>query len=776
MKNKINYQFKTRGANSVKLLLSISLFLMSGLGFSQNLIQYVQPLSGTASSTTISALKHSEAGSEGNANTIPSVGLPFAMTQWTPQTRTSENKCIPPYFYKDSLLSGFRGTHWLSGSCTQDYGSFTIMPVVGKIKTSVNDYSVYFSHNEELSTPAYYKLTTKNIVTEISSTRRCGIMQFTMLKDDSLYLLMMPNSDQSKGFVKIDIAKGEAWGYNPVHRIYQGWGESAGFNGWFYIKIEKPFKTSGTFSENEIFKMDSLKNKKDIGAFAGFFLKKGEKVVIKTGTSFSSLEGAKKNLEYEIGDRNFSEIKTIANRKWEDALSQIKVDTKNEKNKKIFYTAMYHAMEMPRLYNDVDGTYPKFSGNYKLMNSGNGDYYDDFSMWDVFRAQLPLQEILRPQLINNIVRSMIDKGKQGGWLPVFPCWNSYTSAMIGDHVTSFIASAFAKGIRNYNVEAAYQLMRKNAFTIADTKDYANGMGRRALTSYLKYGYIPLEDSVPIAFHKKEQVSRTLEYAFDDYALFTVAKKLNKKEDEQKLFQRAFNYKNVFNKSVGMVRGRYEDGKWYSPFDADKRQFYITEGTPRQYTFYVPQDVPGLAKLMGGRKQLEQELDSLFEKDEYWHGNEPGHQIPCMYNYTTAPWKSQKIVRKILNEEYNDGPGGLSGNDDAGQMSAWYVFAAMGFYPLDPVSGNYLIVSPLFDSIKIKLPGSKIFGIITHKNNSNAQFIKEVKWNGHIYDKNYLQYAKIMKGGELEIWLQDEPSAWGSNIKEQPKELNEYKLK
>lgn len=761
---------------NLKMLLTASLFIVVKASFSQSLIQYVQPLSGTASSTTISALKHSETGSEGNANTIPSVCLPFAMTQWTPQTRTTENKCIPPYFYKDSLLSGFRGTHWLSGSCTQDYGSFTIMPVIDKLKTDVKDYSISFSHHDEISTPAYYKLTTQNIVTEISSTLRCGIMQFTMLKDDSLYLLMMPNSDQSQGFIKIDATKGEVWGYNPVHRIYQGWGEPAGFNGWFYIKIEKPVRIKGTFSENEIFKGDSIKDKKDIGAFAGFFLKKGEKLVIKIGTSFSSLEGAKKNLEYEIGHKNFSEIKTIANRKWEEALSQIRVYTDNKRNKKIFYTAMYHAMEMPRLYNDVDGTYPKFSGNYELMNSGKGDYYGDFSMWDVFRAQLPLQEILRPQLINNIVQSMIDKGEQGGWLPIFPCWNSYTSEMIGDHVTAFIASAFAKGIRNYNVETAYRLMRKNAFTIADEKDYANGMGRRALASYLKYGYIPLEDNVSIAFHKKEQVSRTLEYAFDDYALYTVAKDLNKKEDKKKLFQRAFNYKNVFDTSVGMVRGRYEDGKWYSPFDADKRQFYITEGTPRQYTFYVPQDVPGLAKLMGGRNQLEKELDSLFDKGEYWHGNEPGHQIPFMYNYTNAPWKSQRIVRKILSEEYNDGPGGLSGNDDAGQMSAWYVFAAIGFYPLDPVSGNYLLVSPLFDSIKIKLPGNKMFKILTHKSDSNSQFIKEVKWNKNIYDKNYLQHVSIMKGGMLEIWLQDEPSTWGSNRTEQPKGLSSANFK
>ncbi len=754
-----------------KTIAGAALLFLIERSSSQNLIQYVQPLSGTASSTTTSALKHSEANSEGNANTIPSVGLPFAMTQWTPQTRQTENKCIPPYFYKDSLLSGFRATHWLSGSCTQDYGSFTVMPVVGKLKTTVNDYSILFSHENETSTPAYYKLISRNITTEITSTLRCGIMRFTMLKDDSLYLLIIPNSDQSKGFIKMDAEKGEVWGYNPVHRIYQGWGQPAGFNGWFYIKIENKIKSRGTFAGAEIFQQDNIKNKKVEGAYAGFLLKKGDQVIIKIGTSFSSLDGAKKNLQAEIGNRTFNDIRSKAEQVWENALSQVEIYTSNLKDKRIFYTAMYHAMELPRLYNDVDGTYPKFSGDYELMNTGANNYYDDFSMWDIYRAQLPLQELLHPRVINDIVQSLINKGKQGGWLPIFPCWNSYTSAMVGDHVTAFIASAFAKGIRNYDIVTAYRLMRKNAFTVAGDKDYIDGKGRRALSSYLKYNFIPVEDSIPVAFHKKEQVSRTLEYAYDDYALFTVAKQLDKKDDEEKLFRRAFNYKNVFDTNVGMVRGRHEDGKWYSPFNPDKREFYITEGTPGQYTFYVPQDVPGLAKLMGGRDQLQNELDNLFDKDEYWHGNEPGHQIPFMYNYTGAPWKSQRIVRKILDEEYSDGPGGLSGNDDAGQMSAWYVFASMGFYPLDPVSGNYLLASPIFDSIKIKLPGNKLFEIICHKSDADAQYIKSVKWNGTIYDRNYLQHASIIKGGKLEIWLQNKPTMWGSKASQQPKGLN-----
>jgi predicted alpha-1,2-mannosidase len=384
-------------------------------------------------------------------------------------------------------------------------------------------------------------------------------------------------------------------------------------------------------------------------------------------------------------------------------------------------------------------------------------------MWDIYRAQLPLLEILQPSLINEFVRSMILKGQQGGWLPVFPCWNNYTAAMIGDHVTAFISSAYNKGIHNYDVAEAYRLMRKNAFeTPAVFSEYKNGMGRRALPTYLQYGFIPMEDSVNEAFHKKEQVSRTLEYAFNDYALSVVAKALNKTDDYKELARRSFNYKNVFDTSAGMVRGRYSNNNWFETFHPDKRESYITEGTPRQYSFYVPHDVPGLIKLMGGTKALENALDSLFAKTEYWHGNEPGHHIPFLYNYTSSPWKTQQEVRKILHEEYSDGPGGLGGNDDAGQMSSWYVFSAMGFYPVNPVSGEYLLSSPLFGRIVIRLAPEKKFEIVSHKLAAGAKFIDKVMWNGRQYDKKLITHKMIMKGGKLEVWLTDTPSTWSNN--------------
>ncbi|MFN8252472.1 MAG: GH92 family glycosyl hydrolase [Ferruginibacter sp.] len=721
---------------------------------SQQLIQYVQPLSGTAPATTLSALKHSEAGSEKNANTIPAVTLPFAMTQWTPQTRQTENKCIPPYYYKDSLFTGFRGSHWISGSCTQDYGSFTIMPVAGKLNTRLAAYAVPFSHENETTNPAFYSLQAGKLQAAVTATQRCSILSFTLLQDDSLYLLVMPNSDREEGFVKADMEKGIVWGYNPVHRIYQGWGNAAGFNGWFYMQIQKVNAVQGVFRAGNNTVGDSITHAgSNAGVYLGFAMKKGETLLVKTGTSFCSMQGAAANLNAEIPGWDFKQVETAAREVWEQELGKIRIQTTSATDKKIFYTAMYHALQHPRLYNDADGSYPAFSGNSGLKKINDGNYYDDFSMWDIYRAQLPLLTITHPGETNDFVRSMILKGQQGGWLPIFPCWNSYTAAMIGDHVTAFIASVFNRGIRNYDVQAAYALMRKNAFEApADFNTYKNGMGRRALSSYLRYGFIPMEDSVQEAFHKKEQVSRTLEYAYDDYALSTMAKALHKAADYALLQKRGINYVNVFDRKTGMMRGRYRDGSWYSPFKADSREPYITEGTPRQYTFYVPQDIPGLARLMGGKKIFELQLDSLFLKNEYWHGNEPGHQIPFLYNYTASPWKTQLAVQKILKEEYSDGPGGLSGNDDAGQMSAWYIFAAIGFYPVDPVAANYQLCAPAFDEIVLSVPGGKQTIIRVHKKNPSDNVIRAIKWNGIPFNRYQITHQMLLSGGTLDIWL------------------------
>lgn len=722
-----------------------------------NYLQYVQPMVGTANSTTVAALKHGE-GTEQLANTIPAVGTPFGMTQWTPQTRTSEQKCAAPFYYKDTKLSGFRGTHWISGSCMQDYGSVTIMPVAGKLRTKVGDYATAYNHDKEIVQANYYSvlLPESGITAEVTALSRSSMLRFTAGKTDSLYILVTPNSDKGKGFVKVNAATGEITGYNPAHRIYQGIGKPAGFSGYFVVRIESAFSIKGVYSKDGIVAADSMVNKWDVGAYAGFHLQKGEQLVLRVGTSFTSIEEARKNLYTEIPVNDFEKVKAAAAAIWENALQKIKINKGAKKEKSIFYTALYHSMQHPRTMNDVSGTYPEFSQSYVTGKLTEGNYYDDFSMWDIYRAQLPLMEILQPAMINDCVRSFIQKGNAGGWLPIFPCWNSYTGAMVGDHAIAFIASAYNKGIRNYDVNNAYRLMRKNAFEKAQGKEYLDGKGRRALDTYLKYGYVPLEDSVPAAFHRREQVSRTLEYAYDDYALSTVAKALHKEDDYMLLQKRGMNYRNVFDTAVGFVNGRYADGSWYKGFTPDTKLSFITEGTPRQYTFYVPQDVAGLAALMGGANKLEAALDSLFIKGEYWHGNEPGHQVPFMYNYTAAPWKTQREVRRILAEEYTNGPGGLSGNDDAGQMSAWYVFAALGFYPVDPVSNQYMLCTPLFDDVTVSVAAGRQVRIVVKKATTSSAYIQSVKLNGKKYEKLFISHGDMLQGGMLEIELADAP--------------------
>lgn len=739
---------------TVCTLLWLTAGMASALAQTSQLLAYVDPFTGTSKSTTLTALTHG-AGTEQLANTIPAVGMPFGMTQWTPQTRLTEQKCVAPYYYTDSLFSGFRGTHWLSGSCTQDYGSMTIMPVCGELKTTPNDYASTFVNTSEVATPAYYSvLLGKNkIKAEVTATARCSMMQFSFTKDDDCYIVIRPNSDRGKGAVYIDRQRQEISGYNPAFRIYQGQGQPAGFSGYFVVQFEEVFTDAQVFRGNTVLAEDSIKDEAGIGSAVKFNVHKGSVIRIRIGTSFTSIAAARENLAAEINHWDFTAQTKAGSDIWNKALGKIEVTGPSEKDKKIFYTALYHTMQHPRLFNDVKGTYPAFAQSYQVKQLASGNYYDDFSMWDIYRAQLPLYEILDTTLINDLVRSLILKGQQGGWLPIFPCWNNYTAAMVGDHAIPFIASAYNKGIRNYDVEEAYRLMRQNAFDTAAIADYKEGKGRRALSSYLKYGYVPLEDNVPYAFHSREQVSRTLEYAFDDYALSTIAKALHKQKDYAALKKRAGNYANVFDPQLGDVNGRYASGKWYEHPDRDKKMFFITEGTQRQYGFYVPHDIPGLIKLTGGNKKFEQALDSLFLKQQYWHGNEPGHQIPFLYNYVNAQTKTIAHTHEIRAMEYGVGPGGLCGNDDAGQISAWYVFTAMGFYPVNPVAPEYAITIPAFERIVIHT-GEHTTTTIRVDPKRAPVFISTIKKDGKQYSTTRLLHTDLMKGGVFDIYPTD----------------------
>ncbi len=641
-------------------------------------------------------------GSEEHGQTLPAVLTPNGQNFWTPQTQDTERKCIAPYYYKDSLFQGMRNSHWIVGGCTQDYGSFTIAAVSGMLRTQPAARATRFSHADEVSHPDYYavSLPDEHLTMELTATSHGALLRITPDRDQPVHVVVHPNSDEGEGGIVVDNDRREVYGYNPVHRIYQGWGERAGFAGHLLLSYEQRPVAVGTYDgqqvRDDVFSVDG---RPAIGAYLTFDGKAGEPILLRMASSFTDREGCQKNMDAEIAGRSFDQVRRTTINRWVDRLHTIDVSQEDTARVNQFYGALYRASFLPRELSDVDGAYPRFADGRKT-NRGRR-CFTDFSMWDTYRALHPLYHIIEPGLSSDMMQSLVNMYEEGGWLPIFPCWNSYTAAMIGDHCAVALADAYIKGVRGFDYEKAYEAMRKNAFeTPASFEDYQNGMGRRALESYMKYGYIPLEDSVKEAFHNNEQTSRTLEYAFDDFAVAQMAKALGHEEDYKALMRRSENWRNVINPRTGYADGRHRDGRFENNRDVSHRKSYITEGATCHYTWYVPHNPKGLMEVMGGRDVFVSRLDSLFSEGRYWHGNEPCHQIAWMYDYAGEPEKTQYWVRHILDTEYNDTPGGLSGNDDAGQMSAWYLFAAMGFYPVCPATDEYVYTKPLFEWVKI----------------------------------------------------------------------------
>ncbi|MDW7691735.1 GH92 family glycosyl hydrolase [Flammeovirgaceae bacterium SG7u.111] len=729
-----------------------------------SLIDYVDPLIGTGNASTESTKAHSMAKSEAKGQTFPAVGVPNGMTNWTPQTQASEKKCLSPYYYTDSKIQGFRGSHWMTGSCTQDYGSFTLMPMTGKLVASAKKRASSFSHQHEKVSPASYEvwLESYGIQAKMTGLSRSGFFEFEFDENGEAWVVVEPNSDKGLGYVKINPEKQEISGYNPVHRIYQGQGLAAGFSGHFVLQFDQPFEAFGTWEQDQLAEgnLEQKGKGNSVGAYVKLKVRRGAVVRVKAGTSFTSVEKARENLEIEIPSWDYEKVQDEATEEWELALADILVEGKDEQEKTVFYSALYHARLLPRVFSDVDGSYPAFDGNTEVKVAPDFDYYADFSMWDTYRALHPLLNIVEPRRSTHMAQSLVLKAEQGNWLPIFPAWNSYTAAMIGDHAISMLGDTWLKGNVGFDIRKAYKYMRKNAFEHnADFEDYKLGKGRRALDTYLKYNYLPMEEPVNEAFHKKEQVSRTLEYAYDDFVLAQVARSLDNAEDYAELIKRAENYKNVYDSSSGYMRGKHADGRWVSPFDPNSlRADFITEGSPNQYTWYVPHDVAGLISLMGGEEPFTQKLDTLFEKGYYWHGNEPGHQTAYMYAYAGQAWKTQKYVRNIMAMEYGLGEGGLSGNEDSGQMSAWYVFSAMGFYPVCPGMPNYVLGSPLFEKTTLSFDDGSEF-VIEAKNNSTKNiYIQSATLNGRPYDKAWISHFDLVAGGVLVLEMGSEPNS------------------
>lgn len=716
------------------------------------LISYVNLLIGTDLAATPSA-KQNPGDHVDYGQTIPAVTAPFGMTQWTPQNQSTENKCVAPFYLNRTILQGFRATHWTSGSCVQDYGSFTIMPASGNFFMLPKLRQTEFVFDPSLLSPAYsaYHIPLFGVFAEITATRRCGFFRFSWLDPQNPTLIFDVNSDEGKGFIRIDREKNEIVAYNPVFRIYSGNGKPAGFSGYMVARLDAEIESCGTYSEQDILKDTLLlSDKPHIGAWVKIKPGKNNLTHVKIGTSFTSLENARENLDKEIPGWDFDHTKKSLEQTWEKLLGQVKTEGGTPDDLVKFYTALYHSCIHPRLYSDVDGSYPGFAGDTAVHKAEGFDYYCDFSAWDTYRAQMPLLSLIAPKAYLDMNKSLLCKAEQGGWLPIFPMWNSYTSAMIGDHCTAILGDAIMKGFP-VDPDRAWTAMRKNAFeSPADVEEYVDGKGRRSLKSYRQYGYIPLEDEVLEAFHKREQVSRTLEYAYDDWVLAQVAQKLGYDKEFRELSDRAMNYSNVFDPEKGWVCGKFADETFTQDFDAGKPVSWITEGTPKHYTWYVPQDIPGLMELMGSKEKYLGKLRQFIDNKEYWHGNEPSHHIPWLFNYADRWDLTQQTVKHLLKSEYTTTAGGLSGNDDSGQLSAWYVFSAMGFYPVCPGSNEYQLSSPAFRKVTLKLDkkfySGGSFVLETSGNNSDSIY-SSVNLNGK-KTGTILNHNDLKKGGKL----------------------------
>ena len=657
-------------------------------------------------------------GSEEHGQTLPAVLVPNGQNFWTPQTRDTEKKCVAPYYYTDSLFQGIRNSHWIVGGCTQDYGSFTLAALGGKLRLKPEERATRFWHSDEISHPHYYgvRLPDEHLKMEVTATSHTAIFRITPEQDGPIHVVLNHNSDEGQGYLEINNADGIIYGYNPVHRIYQGWGEEAGFDGHYLLQAYDKIIDSGC---------DSL------CAWFTFEGKVNEPIILKASTSFTNKRGAENNFAFEAEGHDFESMMQQTAQQWIARLHTIDVEDTDIAKVNQFYGALYRCSFLPREMSDIDGSYPKFA-NGEIVSPLTSHlsprkFYGDFSMWDTYRALHPLYTLIAPKESADMMQSLVTMYEQGGWLPIFPCWNSYTAAMIGDHCSAVLADAYIKGIRDFDYEKAYEAMRKNAFeTPTNFEDYKNGMGRRALTSYLKYGYIPLEDGVKEAFHQDEQTSRTLEYAFDDFAVAQLAKALGKDKDYKELMRRSENWRNVINPKTGYCDGRHRGGGWANNTDFIHRKSYITEGATCHYTWYVPQNVEGLIEVLGGKEKFEAKLDSMFNEGRYWHGNEPCHQIAYLYDFIGKREKTIERVTHILDTEYNDTPGGLSGNDDAGQMSAWYVFSSMGFYPVCPATDRYMLSAPRFQKVTLNLQNGKKFTITPNSFPSNRHYITQTE--------------------------------------------------
>lgn len=717
-----------------------------------DLTSYVNTLQGTNSKYELT-----------RGNTYPTTALPWGMNFWTPQTGPNGSGWIYQHF-KDSIR-GFRQTHQCS-SWTNDYSVFSLMPVSGKLEVNQYKRAAKFSHKNEIAHPDYYKVTfTNQVTTEMSPTERGVHMRFSFPNKRNSYVVL--DAYKGGGYIKIIPSEHKIIGYNKNanHSVPKD------FANYFVIEFDKPFESYGTWTGEEGIISAGNQEVKDDYAGAYVQFRKGSKVQAKIASSYISIEQAELNLKQELGThKSVEETRRVAKDVWNKALGKILVEGGSEELKSTFYSCFFRSMLFPHKFYEYDSQgnpiyYSPYDGKIH-----KGYMYTDNGFWDTFRAQFPLNALLHPSFHDSYITSLITAYDQSGWLPSWS-FPGHQGGMIGNHALSLIADAWAKGFRSYDPKRAMEAMLHEA-TNKGPGGPANG--RDGWKEYFIYGYVPYPDV-------KEATAKTLEYCYNDWCAMEFAKMTGQTFYEKLFEKNVYNYKNVFDSSVGFMRGRQKDGTWYPNFDPTEWGGPFTEGCAWHYLWSVFHDIQGLINLLGGDKAFVAKLDSVFtapntfkvgtykrvihemaememiNMGQYAHGNQPIQHMIYLYNYAGEPWKTQKWVRKVMADLYNSTPNGYPGDEDQGQTSSWYVISAMGLYAVCPGTTEYVIGSPVFPKMTIQLENGKQLIIEAEDNNAENVYIQSATFNGKPFTRNYLEYDELMNGGVIHYKMGNKPA-------------------
>ncbi len=704
-------------------------FISYGFLYAQEPITHVNMLIGST-------------GSHGTeyGGTTPAVSQPFGMTQWCAVTRIN-NISRTMYHYNDNKLLGFMATHqpavWMG-----DYGFFTLMPQVGKLKINPAERAVKLNRTLETTTPYYYRVSYEDnaapVTTEFTATSRCSYFRIKYPQNDKAILFLEAGREKEGGGIEIFPEKQEVRIYNKERQDSHLGPRLYNFKGCYVLKFSKPFASYGTWTAEGVAESNKKEESSNAGGFI-VFAPDTDIVEVKIGSSFISYNQAEINMQHELPEsETFSDVKEKVKKEWSDNLGKISFKGASKNDLDIFYTAFFRTMQYPREFSEYGTYYSPFDDKVH-----EGISYNAYSLWDTFRAQHPWLLLTQPDRVNDMIAALVQMYKEGGWIPKWPN-PTYTNIMIGTHADAVVADAYVNGFRKYDLETAYRAIRKNAFA-APRNDYRwgdrhywNGSyeARGGLDNYIKSGYVAADKT-------NESASRTLEFAMDDYCIAQMAKGLGHLEDYDILMKRSSNYINLFNKETGFFQARNADGSWSKPDEG------FTEGGRWTYRFCVMQDVPGLIKLLGGRELFAQELDRNFDEGHYRHDNEPGHHFAYLYNFCNRLDKTQSRIPGIIQKNYQNKPDGLSGNDDCGQMSAWYLFSSLGFYPLVPASGEYALGIPGFKDITIQLPHGKQLKIKAPEL-GKKEILTKVLYNGKVLDKPFIPVSSMLNGGVLEF--------------------------